>query len=368
MLPLLLFALLVITVRAVPLTANVVNNGITKDAPFSVSQAQLNSLPLVCPYGVQRTAGKTILFIHGTGGTGDESWAPGLVPAFLAQGWVAFFTMARKGRYKANLPIYRFYGCYVNLPNRTLGDAQVTSEYVVSAIQRLYQQTGKKQIALVGHSQGNLNIQWALNYWPSTRSMVANYVSLSGDFQGTGEGPILQAVQDLAVRGTSPSVIQQSVLLGQQSNYLKALNKRGNLALVPTTSTYGLEDEIIQPVAPDTMLGSGGAAFVHVAVEDICPTFVVDHFAILIDSVAFYLALDAFTHGGVASVARVRAAYPDICSNAVAPGVSSTAVPDDAKEAFLEALAVGTEGVGTQGGPLSQRALVEPPLMPYALK
>jgi hypothetical protein len=253
------------------------------------------------------------------------------------------------------------------MPGRTLGDAQVSSEYVASAIQSLYSMSGNKQILLIGHSQGNLNIQWALNYWPSTRSKVASYASFSGDFQGTGEGPILAAVQDLAVKGTDPSVIQQSVLLGQQSNFLKALNKRGNMALVPTTSLYGIEDEIIQPVTTATTLGGGGAAFTRTSVQAICPLQVVDHFEILINSVAFYLALDAFTYGGAANIARASQNY-DMCSSEFAPGISDFAIPDTVSEAFKEAIAAGSEGIGTTGGLLSQRAAVEPPLMSYALQ
>jgi hypothetical protein len=253
------------------------------------------------------------------------------------------------------------------LPNRSLGDAQLSGEYVASAIHRLYSMSGNKQILLVGHSQGNENIQWALNFWPSARGQVANYASLSGDFQGTAEGPILAAVQDIAVHGAPPSVLQQSVLLGQQSNFLKALNKRGNKALVPTTSVYGIEDEVIQPVVTSTMLGSGGAAFTHVSVQSICPLMVVDHFIVLINSVAFYLALDAFTHGGAANVQRAKAAY-NMCISPFAPGISDFAIPDTAAEALKEAIATGSLGIGTPGGLLSQRAQLEPKLMSYALR
>lgn len=249
-----------------------------------------------------------------------------------------------------------------------MGDEQITVQYVANAIQQLYQQSGNKQILLVGHSQGNENIQWVLNFWPSRRAMVANYVSLSGDFQGTGEGPLISAIQDLIVAGTSPSVLQQSVLLGVQSQFLKALNKRGNKALVPTTSLYGIEDEIIQPVVTSTMLGSGGAAFTHTSIQALCPLQIVDHFEMLINGVAFYLALDAFTHGGAANTARALAAYPTMCIDEFAPGISDFAIPDTVEEALKEAVATGSEGIGTTGGLLSQRTLLEPKLQWYALQ
>lgn len=63
-----------------------VSNGIYKDAPFTLSQSQLNSVGLQCPNGVQKAAGKNILFVHGTGGSGPESWEGGLLPAFYAKG------------------------------------------------------------------------------------------------------------------------------------------------------------------------------------------------------------------------------------------------------------------------------------------
>jgi pimeloyl-ACP methyl ester carboxylesterase len=331
----------------ISLIARTVSNGITEDAAFSESTAALDSMDIECPNGVQSAAGKNILFVHGTGGTGPESWAGGLVSAFYAQG---------------------YNGCYISLPNRSLADAQVSGEYVVSAIERLYAMSGNKAILVVGHSQGNLNIQWALNYWPSTRAKVANFVSLSGDFQGFGEAPVISAVQDFTIQGTPPSFIQQSALLGVQSNFLKALNKRGNLALVPTTSLYGLEDEIIQPVVQATLLGNGGAAFLQTSVQTICPGTIVDHFEMLINTVAFYLALDAFKHGTVASIARVAAITPSICLQAYAPGVSDYAIPDTAKQALYEVLAVGSDGEGTQGGLLSESTRVEPALKSYALE
>lgn len=242
----------------------------------------------------------------------------------------------------------------------------MTSEYVVSAIKKMYNKASQVPIYAIGHSQGNLNIQWALNFFPSTRNMVANFASLSGDFQGTDEGPFVILTQNALINGTSPSVIQQSVIANVQSNYLKALNKHGNQALVPTTSTYGLQDQVIQIVQRATMLGSGGAQFTHVSVQQLCPAMIVDHFLIIINRVAFYLALDAFENGSAANIARVRKNYPDLCLGPFAPGVSNTALADVLRQQFTEVLAVGTAGYGTPGGPGSQRTRTEPPLVPYA--
>lgn len=91
MLALLVFAFAALSALASPLPklqsrSTVISNGITKDAPYTLSTPTLDSMAVQCPNGVQKKASKNILFVHGTGGTGSESWASGLVPAFYAKG------------------------------------------------------------------------------------------------------------------------------------------------------------------------------------------------------------------------------------------------------------------------------------------
>lgn len=150
---------------ASPLTKRY-NNAITSDAPFSQTDAQFSKFPPICPYGVSKSAGKNILFIPGTAEPGDLAYSKGYVPAFQAQGYSP---------------------CYVNLPNNSLSDAQVTSEYVVKQIDSLYSQAGNKPFTIVGHSQGNLNIQWALNFWPTRRRKVRQ--RSEGASQDTSSSP-----------------------------------------------------------------------------------------------------------------------------------------------------------------------------------
>jgi hypothetical protein len=64
--------------------------------------------------------------------------------------------------------------------------------------------------------------------------MVDDFVSVAGDFHGTAEGVIACTLQQLLAFGCAPATIQQTV----GSNYLAALNKYGNMALVDTTSIY----------------------------------------------------------------------------------------------------------------------------------
>jgi hypothetical protein len=74
--------------------------------------------------------------------------------------------------------------CYVTIPERSLGDAQVNAEYVAYNIQDLAAKSSTGKIYVIGHSQGNLNIQWALAFWPSLRSKVLGFGSVAGDFFG----------------------------------------------------------------------------------------------------------------------------------------------------------------------------------------
>jgi hypothetical protein len=136
--------------------------------------------------------------------------------------------------------MHRYNGRYAHLPNRTLGDVRLTSEYVVSFINRMYSTTFKNAIDVIGHSQGNLNKQQALNFWPSRRTKVAAFVSHVGDFQATSESTLIDVVKKIVVQGANPNYLQQSILLDRQAAYLRALNRHRHGALVHTVSTLTL--------------------------------------------------------------------------------------------------------------------------------
>jgi hypothetical protein len=65
-----------------------------------------------------------------------------------------------------------------------LGDAQINAEYIAYNIKVLAEKSRTGKVFIVGHSQGNINIQWALEFWPSIREYVEGFVSLAGDFHG----------------------------------------------------------------------------------------------------------------------------------------------------------------------------------------
>ncbi|KAL8283829.1 hypothetical protein RQP46_005261 [Phenoliferia psychrophenolica] len=77
-------------------------------------------------------------------------------------------------------------GTAIDLPGRSLVDAQISAEYVAYGVQYLAPKSVTGKVSIIGHSQGGgLNPQWALTFWPSIQPLVSNYISLAGDFQGT---------------------------------------------------------------------------------------------------------------------------------------------------------------------------------------
>jgi hypothetical protein len=73
---------------------------------------------------------------------------------------------------------------WFNSPTRSLGDAQQTAEYIAYGIKALAQKSKTGKVFIIGHSQGNINIQWALAFYPSTRRYVSGFSSLAGDYKG----------------------------------------------------------------------------------------------------------------------------------------------------------------------------------------
>ncbi|BGP34990.1 hypothetical protein JCM10296v2_006814 [Rhodotorula toruloides] len=146
-----------------------------------------------CPNDIRRKTvgggggGDVVLLVHGTGSTGPETWDNGPYIKLLPKAGPGFDV------------------CEITVPGRSLGDIQTTSEYVAFAIQQLAAQSQTGKVGIVSHSQGGLNVQWALDFWLSYRSLVSAFVALAGDFHGTGEGPPAGLVLDATTGGCDPS-------------------------------------------------------------------------------------------------------------------------------------------------------------------
>ena len=194
-----------------------------------------------------------------------------------------------------------------------MGDMQISSEYVAYAIHKISQLAGGTQTAVISHSQGGPDTQWALRFWPSTRKVTRAFVALSPDFAG------------IDLLGTDASdfcvgAICQASLWQQSSgsHFLDALHDDTFEQLVPTTTIWSHSDGIVNPPHDNAQLPSATV----LSVQDLCPLRLVTHVQMTIDSAGFALALDALNHGGKGSVSRARSQSWSTCLRMTAPDMS----------------------------------------------
>lgn len=197
---------------------------------------------------------------------------------------------------------------------------------------------------------------------------MLNYVGLSADYHGTALGQLVLAAQRATVMGGSPAVIQQSIILGRNPHYIDALNKHGNQPLVPTTSLFGQQDEVVQPIAYSSRLDNTPVpnSFSHIDLSAACAgrtAGIIDHLRTLLSAPAFWLLVDAIQTGGTADLERARnlalAQKQDFCSDIV-PGATDQSLVNLVKTVWQAVIQVGTNQF------LTQTTKTEPALMPYA--
>jgi|GEM_PF-416995 len=278
---------------------------------------------LHCPATFSRP--KTpVLLVHGTGLTATESWT---------------HTFAK------TLPAAGHDVCTIDLPDRALDDAQIAAEYVVVGIHEVAARSGRR-IDVVGHSQGGLEPRWAFKWFPSTRPLVDDDVSISSTHHGS-----LDAAGICSIGTCAPSVWQQR----PGSKFLNALNAGDETpGDISYTSIYSLTDEVVPELPPPPTSMLAGAR--NIELQDVCPGRPADHISILWDAVAEALVIDALDHPGPANPARLPSTA---CLSLIAPGLDASDV------AYMHTVALGNAAQTTiLTGPKSS---AEPPLMPYVL-
>ncbi|MFI7361413.1 esterase/lipase family protein [Streptomyces sp. NPDC050149] len=237
--------------------------------PTLGTPAAMLDAALHCPGSFAHPDHEPVLLVHGTSSTGDESWGWGYAPALRDAGYDV---------------------CTVDLTNRSMGDIQESTEYVVRAVGRINSLTGRK-VDVIGHSQGNMQIRWALKWWPSLQTKVDDAVFLANPGHGIGAGNLF------CTAPCAPALHQFSV----GSNFLAALNAGDETpGAVSYTNLYSLTDEAIVPV---TTAPVSGAA--NVSMQSVCPGRTVTHFGFLYDSVAYGLVVDALSHSGTVDPGRL---------------------------------------------------------------
>jgi triacylglycerol lipase len=299
-------ALLVLSLCAAPAAAS--------GPALSVPQSQL-AAALSCPASFPHTSHEPVLLVHGTGVTAEQSW-----------GW----------NYGKVLPTLGYDVCTVDLPSKSLGDIQISSEYVVYAIRKIASRSGRK-VDVIGHSQGTIQPRWALRWWPDIRTRVDDYISLAGPHHG---------VVTLDYGCSTGWCNAPAWQLRQRARFIAALNASTETPGRPSyTSIYSEDDATIQPVESAELAGA-----TNILIQSICPGHYVDHASLLADAVVYKLVLNALSNRGPA---RPSAVPPATCSQGYFEGSEAQGNP----EVYLNAgLAIAT----------SPAINAEPPLARYA--
>ncbi|MEV0574987.1 hypothetical protein [Streptomyces sp. NPDC050392] len=244
-------------------------------AASAAAEPQLNTpaatldAALRCPSSFTHPDHEPVLLVHGTTSNYDETWGWNYAPALRDAGYDV---------------------CGVELPNRSMGDIQEASEYVVHAIDRIYAATGRKA-DVIGHSQGNMEMRWAVKWWPHLQSRVDDLVFLANPGHGTTGGNLF------CVGWCAPALHQFNI--GSQFN--AALNRDDETpGDISYTNIYSLTDEAITPFTTAPLDGAK-----NILVQDVCAGRVVAHYSMLYDAVAYKLVVDALSHSGTAIPSRL---------------------------------------------------------------
>lgn len=259
---------------------------------FDVPQAQLDAA-LRCSTG---GSGEPILLIPGTGADPAQNFDRSWVPALDAQGrrW-----------------------CTVTLPKHATDDIQVAAEYVTNAIRTMSDRAGGGKIAMVGHSQGGMVGRWSLKWWPDTRALVSDYVSIAGSNHGTTDADAACA----AAGSCTPANWQQA----SKSKFIAALNAGAETySGIAYTDVYTPNDEVVQPnadaITGSTSLRTGRGDIENVKLTDVCPGDTSEHLLVgSLDNTAFRLALDAVDRQGPADPVAVHDALGSSCQTGSPP-------------------------------------------------
>lgn len=134
------------------------------DAPYSVAEADLRAaikFPASFTYGKKMP----VIMSPGTGVTGTQTFS-GNFMKLLANS-------------STTEPVV------LDIPDNLLDDVQVNSEFVAYAINYVSGISNNTKVSVITWSQGSINMQWAVKYWPSTRATVSDFVAISPDIDGT---------------------------------------------------------------------------------------------------------------------------------------------------------------------------------------
>lgn len=237
---------------------------------------------LTCPATFRRDR-EPILLVHATTETGHRNWS------------------ANYGRV---LPDMGYDVCTVELVDEATGDIQASAERTVYAIRTMTARS-KQKVQVVGHSQGPLEVRWAIKYWPDIAGKVDDLIGIAAPYHGWRQTDIY----------CSSACVPALWQMRMESKFMGALNSGEETpGGVSYTSVYTLSDELVQPYQTADL--KGGA---NITVQDVCPGRPVEHIAMVFDAAVYGVVLDALTHPGPADAGRVD---KGLCLKATMPGVT----------------------------------------------
>ncbi|KAL2012753.1 hypothetical protein VTN00DRAFT_278 [Thermoascus crustaceus] len=268
------------------------------------------------PYSVDEDSLRAAIHIPDSFSYGADGKKPViLVPGTAARAGTTYhFSFSKLGKAAANVdPVW------VNIPSASLDDAQVNSEYVAYAINYISGISSSK-VSVISWSQGGLNTQWALKYWPSTRAVVEDFIPISPDFHGTTLAALL--CPGLSTVGCTPSIWQQKY----DSAFISTIRADGgDSAYVPTTTLYSSLDEVVQPMdgnsASAYLSDTRGVGVTNNQVQTICPGKpaggAYTHEGMLYNPLSWALAIDAINHDGPGDPSRLN--LDEVCGQLIPP-------------------------------------------------
>ncbi|KAK7182305.1 hypothetical protein DPSP01_002392 [Paraphaeosphaeria sporulosa] len=213
---------------------------------------------------------------------------------------------------------------WLNIPGWLLESAPWNSEFVAYAINYIADITSQN-VSVIALSQGNLDTQWALTYWPSTRNVVSDYIAVSPDYHGSILLDFLCPKLTEGIVGCAPAVIQQKY----NAKFIEHFRSVGGAsAWVPTTTVYTGTDDVVQPqhgTNASALLGDDrDVGVLNVELQLHCPllspALVGTHESLLWGQPLQVLIKDALTHDGPASIERISD-WNDACSMLAAEGL-----------------------------------------------
>jgi triacylglycerol esterase/lipase EstA (alpha/beta hydrolase family) len=281
-----------------------------QESPEALAQA------LSCPASFQHKH-EPVLLVHGTASTGERNWST---------------------NYGRVLPALGYDVCTVDLVDLGRGDIQASAERIVYAIRTLAKRSHSK-VEVIGHSEGPLPVRWAIKWWPDIRFLVDDLIGIAAPYHGW------LGTEVFCAGGCVPALWQ----MRRESQFMAAQNSGDETpGDISYTSVYTINDELVQPYSTADLQGGS-----NIAIQEVCPGRVGEHYEMLYDAAAYGVVLDALTHLGPASLSRVDRS---LCLQLTMPGT----MPADLVAAEVDAWTFAVPALN------EHHVDGEPPLADYA--